>query len=394
MTAQSSTYLDRAITNELSILSSGTGSRNTQLFKSAAALYRFAEAGVMDETDLTQQLADAGSDAGLSKLEIRDTLKSARRRAASIGETTRQEIRAKCNGERTTYQASQRDPAPPEACDPPNATWRQAGSAFVLWCQSQWADDARAYLHSRGLTDKTIAAFTLGYNPAGRWSERAKWGLEPESDGNERLWLPAGIVIPEYYAGALWRIEIRQDKANDPGRRYKTVTGSSNVLAGADSIQAGKPAMLVEGPMDWLAVAQAAGDLVGIGRVGTTGARRVRWLTLLALCSDVMIGLDADAAGDEGSAYWLDALPNARRWRPYYADPSQMLQDGQDVRGWVLAGLRREARVHPVASEFRDFWLMVEERGSTEHIERHKALCTKAGTDYQATIETLKGVGP
>jgi len=392
MTAQSSTYLDRAITNELASLSSGTAGRNKQLFKSAAALYRFVEAGVISEETLTEQLADAGSSAGLSKLEIRDTLRSARRRADGIDEATRQEIRAKCSGERSTYQASPRDPAPPEACEPPNATWRQAGAAFVLWCQSQWTDEARTYLHRRSLTDKTIAAFGLGYNPSGRWSERAKWRLEPDGDGNTRLWLPAGVVIPEYYAGALWRIEIRQDKASDPGRRYKTVTGSSNVLAGADSIQAGKPAMLVEGPMDWLTIAQCAGDLVGVARVGTSFARRVRWLTLLALCSEVLISLDADAAGDEGSSYWLDALPNARRWRPYYADPSQMLQDGQDVRGWVLAGLRREACVYPVPSEFQDFWLECEARGWTGHTDRHRRLCAIAQCDYEATIEALKGV--
>ena len=101
--------------------------------------------------------------------------------------------------------------------------------------------------------------------------------------------------------------------------------------------------MLVEGPLDWLCVAQAASDLCGVGRVGTSGARRVRWLTRLALASAVLVALDADAPGDTASKYWLDALPNARRWRPYYADPAQMAQDGAGVRAWAAAGLNLDS---------------------------------------------------
>lgn len=242
-----------------------------------------------------------------------------------------------------SHTPRERPAVAPEACEPPCAAWRAAGAAFVLWSQSQWQDAPRAYLHSRGLTDKTIAAFGLGYNPAGRWAERAKWGIAPDTSADakypDRIWLPQGIVIPEYADGNLWKIEIRQDNPRDPDKRYKTITDSANVLAGADSLQAGKPFMLVEGPIDWLAVSQAAGDLIGVGRVGTSGARRVRWLTRLAQASTVLVALDADGPGDTASAYWLDALPNARRWRPYYADPAQMLEDGADVRGWVLAGL-------------------------------------------------------
>lgn len=242
-------------------------------------------------------------------------------------------------------------PAPaPEACEPPCAAWRAAGGAFALFAQQQLhaAPHALDYLRGRGLTDKTIHAYGLGYNPAGRWSERAKWGIARDDSKDARypdqIWLPQGIVIPQRVDGVLWKIEIRQDNPAQPDKRYKTVTSSSNVLAGADSLQPGKPFMLVEGPIDWLCVAQAAADLCGVGRVGTSGARRVRWLTRLALASVVLVSLDADAPGDTASKYWLDALPNARRWRPYYADPAQMAQDGGDVRAWVAAGLNLKAR--------------------------------------------------
>ena len=350
MTMQPS-YLDRAIRSEIATLNSSRAGRNNQLFKSAAALYRFAEAGVCSDDAIEAELVNAASALGLQRDEIRDTLRSGRRRAAQLDQAALDDIRAKCAGE--AYDATTRParPAPaPEACEPPCAAWRAAGGGFALFAQQQLdaAPHALAYLHTRGLTDKTIRTYGLGYNPAGRWSERAKWGIARDESKDARypdhIWLPQGIVIPQRVDGVLWKIEIRQDNPAQPEKRYKTVTNSSNVLAGADSLQPGKPYMLVEGPIDWLCVAQTAADLCGVGRVGTSGARRVRWLTRLALASVVLVSLDADAPGDTAARYWLDALPNARRWRPYYADPAQMAQDGADVRAWVGAGLNLQTR--------------------------------------------------
>ena len=243
---------------------------------------------------------------------------------------------------RTAHKAA---PQAPEACEPPAQAWRSAGAAFVLWAISELARSAsaRAYLHSRGLTDKTIASAQLGYNPATREASRSKWGLAQDGEYGDRFWLPPGIVIPSHIDGTLWKIQIRRDEVRDGQDRYKTVTGSANALHGAGSVQPGKPAVLVEGPFDAMAVSQAAGDLCGVVASGTSGARRVRWLGKLAQASEVLVSLDADAPGDHAAEYWTSALPNARRWRPYYADPAQMLQDGQDVRGWVVAGIAKRA---------------------------------------------------
>jgi len=52
-----------------------------------------------------------------------------------------------------------------------------------------------------------------------------------------------------------------------------------------------------------------------------------------ALCSSVLVAFDADASGDEASAWRLKALgPRAKRWRPYWDDPNAMLQGGVDLR--------------------------------------------------------------
>lgn len=385
-----STYLDRTIAGAISDLKGTTGSRNAMLFTKASYLYSFSEAGCVDESTLTSELETAGSSVGLTDREVRDTLKSARKRAAGIDEGTRQSLRAKCNGQAHASQPQPDRVTAPEACDPPCAQWQATGQALVDYALGHMGEDDYEYLRGRGLTYATIAAAQLGYNPTGRWSDRVKWGLLVESDGNDRLWIPQGIVIPWYIGGALWRISIRKWNVKPGEKAYKTLPGSSNALYNADTLKAGQPAMLVEGVFDALSVQQEAGDLIAPVACGTSGARRMRWIARLALSEPILNSLDADAAGDD-CRYWLDALaPVARLWRPYWDDPSKMLQDGADVRAWVLAGLGK-TEPQPIAfgADATEFWRFVIERDSTEHLDRLKKICSERGADYAKTVEDL-----
>ena len=71
-----------------------------------------------------------------------------------------------------------------------------------------------------------------------------------------------------------------------------------------------------------------------------TSGRREGWIGRLDLASHVLIGLDADAAGETASGWWLTALgPHAKRWRPFWDDPAAMRQGGADLRTWVREGL-------------------------------------------------------
>lgn len=236
-------------------------------------------------------------------------------------------------------------PFPPDDSLPPCATWQTAASRFVaatqraLW-SSPLGDQARAYLHRRGLTDTTIRCAGLGFNAGGRQSPSAHWGLD-RLPQDAAVWLPHGIVIPWVVHGTIWKLTIRR-----PGGRprYVTVRGSSNVLYNVDALQLGSVAVLMEGCFDALAVDQAAGDLVVAVASGTTGARRVSAITRLAMCSEVLIALDNEEdrnpAVAQAIAYWLEVLhPRARRWRPYLNDAAEMLKQGMDVRVWVRAGL-------------------------------------------------------
>jgi hypothetical protein len=121
------------------------------------------------------------------------------------------------------------------------------------------------------------------------------------------------------------------------------VRGSANLLYRIDAVQADRPAMLVEAPLDALAIGQEAGDLVAAVAAGTSWGRLERWIGRLSLASVVLLGFDADDAGDRAAAWWLEALGRrARRWRPYWDDPTAMLQHGADLRTWVREGLGRE----------------------------------------------------
>lgn len=232
---------------------------------------------------------------------------------------------------------------------------------FLSTCfDALWSDTgarARAWLHGRGLTEETIARACFGFHSGSKtegdtWLPREQWGLPRliRSDGQPaRLWLPRGIVIPSFVQGQLWALTIRRpvkgEATNDKhDQKYVFVSGSTNALYNVDALKADRPAALVEGAFDALAVQQAAEDLVvPIATMSTTGARRVSWICKLAVAPRVLIAYDADQAGEQASSYWLDVLRGqARRWRPYWNDPAAMLAAGMDVRGWIEMAIQHE----------------------------------------------------
>lgn len=335
-------YFDVVLNGELDTLNSGAG-RNNALFKAAARLYQFCEIGVIDDGSMTDLLTERAASAGLGRNEIRATLKSAQKAASRMDERQRGELRLKVDTTRvSTLVAS--DPYPPETLTPPSELWRLRADAFIdwagrrLWRSSEDAERERAYLYRRGLTNHTIISFELGYSPADLVRSRADWGLEPDEDVGDRLWLPAGIVIPWFVDGALWRVTIR--RPIEGPKKYYNVPGGTNTLFNVDSLMPGRPAVLVEGVFDAWAIHQAMGERCGVVASGTTGARRVVWMVRLALCRPVLVAFDSDPAGEEAAAWWLDALgQSARRWRPLIDDPAEMMKRGMDVRGWIEAGL-------------------------------------------------------
>jgi DNA primase len=153
--------------------------------------------------------------------------------------------------------------------------------------------------------------------------------------------------LPWSVGPEVWRVTIRRVGDDLPKDwRYIAVAGSGNTLYGVHTLRPTASAAIVEGVLDALSLAQEAGDLVTVVATGsTTGGRLERWIGRLALASIVLVVFDADTAGEEAAAWWLQALGSqAKRWRSYWDDPSAMLQDGADLRTWVREGLGQGAR--------------------------------------------------
>jgi DNA primase len=233
-------------------------------------------------------------------------------------------------------------PKPPPLAVPPNQAWQVRTRAFIERCeQLLWTPvgaQALDYLQQRGLQIDTIRAARLGYHPAERWEHPAQWGLEPE---HRKIHLLRGIVFPWCVGSELWRVLFRREGDHVPkDERYKPIAGGGNTFYQVDTLRPHAPAMMVEGVLDALAVRQEASDLIAVVAAGTTSGRKERWIGRLDLASTVLIALDADAAGDMASGWWLKTLgPRARRWRPFWDDPAAMLQDGANLRTWVREGL-------------------------------------------------------
>jgi DNA primase len=237
---------------------------------------------------------------------------------------------------------------PPDRLAPPAEKWQSAARDFVEEARSRlWTVKGTKglnYLHERGLDDETIRAAGLGYNDSLKRQLRSAWGLEPSSDGKIHVWLPEGVVIPWEIGGVIWKVNIRVISAGKTNgrstQRYSSPPGCAVGLYNADAIDATHPVVLVEGELDALTITQFAGDLVvAVATGSTSGARRAKWIARLAPALQVLVAFDAEEKGDAAAAYWLDVLPNAKRWRPYWKDANAMAQDGADVRGWIAAGL-------------------------------------------------------
>jgi len=223
--------------------------------------------------------------------------------------------------------------APPES-------WQSTGRAFVAWCEDNlWGEvgkHARDYLHGRGLTDETIKAAHIGYNPITRLMSD-KWRV-----GCGYV-LAKGIVIPWFIGSELWRITIRDESVQKGEQgRYKQVKGGSNGLYFADTLIFDRPVILVEGEFDALSIAQVCGHSVSVCATGTTqGSRTTRWISALAQKDLVLIAFDAEyGKGDKSAEWWLEQIEHASRLRPLWEDANQMLQDGIDLwHGWILPRL-------------------------------------------------------
>lgn len=220
---------------------------------------------------------------------------------------------------------------------PPNGAWQGRAEGIATEAERALQDPggarALAYLRSRGFTDETIQGARLGYVAADRRESAELWGLAAD---HRDVWIPQGISIPWHACGALWKLQIRRPTGSP---KYCGPAGSSNALYGVDGLRNDLPCIIVEGEFDALAIAQTAHDLVSAVATGSThGARLRQWRERLLARPATLVAYDSDEPGERAAAWWLDALPHARRLKPV-TDPAAMLEHGADLRTWISEAL-------------------------------------------------------
>lgn len=230
----------------------------------------------------------------------------------------------------------------PALTDP---AWQTAASHFVDRCvhNLRFTKSGIAVWHDylmekRGLNDAVLWVGQIGYNPR---DQRAQWG-------QTAVWLPRGIVIPYFNHGLdqCWKINIRRLGQVEP--KYVQVKGGVNTLYQMlGRIWPTSTVILVEGELDALAIrttaaALASHDLrvVPVATGSSTGGRVLRWVTDVMLAERVLLAFDADEAGDQAAAWWLEALGgHAQRLRPTRKDPGEMLARSDNLATWITTGV-------------------------------------------------------
>ncbi len=230
------------------------------------------------------------------------------------------------------------------------AKWNERAAEFVEFAERNLTGKAREYLsQERGLSDETIRAFHLGYNPKNIYDAPARWGLD-----GKKIWLPRGIVIPGFHNGKVQHVKIRRPMRNDVLEKY---IGPWQERDGAQDVKFGGPRggrsvlfhlefrdhlpvlLLTEGEWDTMLVWEHCADLCDVGTIG--GAQNKFDLLDLAFLTRylaVLVVHDDDQAGKKGRSYISKLHAISERIVPI-EPPAHDLTDywksGGDLRGWV-----------------------------------------------------------
>jgi DNA primase len=242
-----------------------------------------------------------------------------------------------------------RRPAPAPG-EPPSPAWQRAAlealghAQAYLWSDTADAARARAYLRAeRGLTDETIRAYGLGYNPGWTRTRAAYWS---ETYGRQRrARLAPGIVIPWFRSGVLVALRVRCRVGGlaaclgvppdlfrgAPISKYRSFLGSrlSGALFGGDALRPDRPALLAEGEFDAMLAAQAlAGRMTVVTPGSATNRVTRRMRDALLTAPHVYSAFDRDAAGEEAERRLARALRD--RFQPL------ALPIGKDITEYLL----------------------------------------------------------
>lgn len=275
----------------------------------------------------------------------------------------------------------------------PSPEWQSRARYHIMRCQNTlWAAGGRRGLdylmNERGLTEKTIRHFRLGYNGGDVFDPPDKWG----QDG-KKIYLPGpGIVIPhisgvdEEGKPVVWGMKVRrfEPPSNWDGKRknwrYTAPRGTVTCVLGLDDFGQGltgpppslagpdykRPLLFCSGEFDLMTAWQEAGpgsemgamvdvsSLAGEGK-GLPGT----WFDFCMAYELILIGYDADAEGQKATSKLVESLPQARNtlWLDVHDRPKDinaiLTTPYFSVRDWLAVSVFRHMprRAGPVVHD-------------------------------------------
>ncbi|MFZ2096382.1 MAG: toprim domain-containing protein [Anaerolineales bacterium] len=211
--------------------------------------------------------------------------------------------------------------------------WQLAGQSFITQTiQDLWGPPGEKpfeYLLKRGIKQSTIADWKLGFSSIEGWGDAQEWGLLPE----DKIWIPAGITIPNFEGDVLHGIKIRK-REGEP--RYVLLKGSEIWLYGSDTFKDSAILYLFEGEFDCLLAWQTEYKL-SYGALPAGQNIKREYQELFKPIEDVIVCYDNDERGIQ-AAEKLCQLPHF--WNsvslPHGKDLTEYAQSGGDVLEWLM----------------------------------------------------------
>ena len=253
-------------------------------------------------------------------------------------------------------KGTMQSPAPQQVfaeTEPPTAVWQARAREFVAYAQGQlWqTPDALAYLRDRGLSDDTIRAAGLGYNPREIKDSIRRWDVD-----GVYVWLPRGWVIPCESGGVVWYVKVRRrpDDLGPDDDKYQTIKGGHLTMYGLDTLARTHftDCIICEGEFDALLLRQHVGALVGCVALGSANkGLDMQAVDQLVAIRRVWLALDADKAGRDGAKKLLAASARIHLLPVPAHDVTDAWKAGHDLVAWVAPN------VGPKDRDRRLMWL-------------------------------------
>ena len=207
-------------------------------------------------------------------------------------------------------------PCAPSLCstsrdEPPSFAWQSAMQVFIARCQNALIKNKSAldYLHlKRGLTDETIAAFKLGFNPQNSYITTST---------GARLFCARGIVIPCFVDAQLWYVQIRRPEGEigkaKGNNKYAKVSGSRKAFFNTASLANSHTVFVVGGEFDAMLGQQFAPPGMAILTLGSeSNTPTPFWVEKISRFGRIVISMDNDSVGDTANQKWKEVFPSAR----------------------------------------------------------------------------------